>query len=604
MVERAESKREPIYSIDGERELTIRAVLTGMLLGGALSLCNIYSGLKIGWAFNMSITSALLAFAFWRTFQSIGQCREFGVLENNINQTAASAAASISSAGLVAPIPALTILTGQTLGWGSLALWTYSVCLVGIVVAIGLRRQMVEVEKLPFPSGIANAETLREIHSRGREAMQRVRVLLTGAVVATGVKLVETLAHLPKFAPSWKIHVQSGGLLEKSGTTSITLTNLTLSFDPSLLMVAVGSLSGLRVGVSMLLGSFLAYGIIGPIVLEKGWVVIGNSGPDVSWYGTLIGWLLWPGVGLMVTAALTSFAFSGRVLWETLRCPPTGAPAREGEGLPRWFLNVLGLAFILSVVLQFILFAVPIWIAGLGVLFTFLMAAVAARVSGETNITPVGAMGKVTQLLFGVIAPGQPAANLMAANVTGGAASQCADLMHDLKCGSLLGANPHRQALAQFAGALAGALAGSAGYLILIPDPTRQLLTDQWPAPAAAAWKAVAEIFMKGLGSMPPGSVEAMLGAGILGIVLAVLEKKAPPSWRIYVPSPAALGIAFAIPGYNSISMFLGSAAGLLVSRWFTSWATKFLVVLASGIIAGESITGVGLALERIFSGG
>src|SRR5690606_15516131 len=133
---------------------------------------------------------------------------------------------------------------------------------------------------------------------------------------------------------------------------------------------------------------------------------------------------------------------------------------------------------------------------------------------------PVGPMGKVTQLLFGAIAPGNPAANLMSANVTGGAASQCADLLHDLKAGHLLGATARLQAIAQVGGALAGALIGAAAYLVLIPDPKNQHLTAEWPAPAAAAWKAVAEVFMKGFEAMPAGAVAAMAIAGGLGAAM------------------------------------------------------------------------------------
>ena len=118
-------------------QLTFRAVSTGMLFGGLLSLCNIYLGLKIGWGMNMSITAALLGFGFWQVSTRAFGMRKFGLLENNINQTAASAGASISSAGLVAPIPALTMLTGRTLGWVELSMWVLSVALVGVVVAVG-----------------------------------------------------------------------------------------------------------------------------------------------------------------------------------------------------------------------------------------------------------------------------------------------------------------------------------------------------------------------------------------------------------------------------------------------------------------------------------
>ena len=112
--------------------------------------------------------------------------RKFGMLENNINQTACSSDASVSSAGLVAPIPALAMLNGETLGWPFLAMWVFSVCLVGITVAIALRRQMLVEEKLPFPSGIANAEMLREIYARGHEAMARVRWMLSGRLRIDG----------------------------------------------------------------------------------------------------------------------------------------------------------------------------------------------------------------------------------------------------------------------------------------------------------------------------------------------------------------------------------------------------------------------------------
>ena len=104
-------------------QLTVRAVLTGMVLGGTLSICNVYLGLKIGWGTNMSITGILLGYALWKAIEGVtrGKVREFGVLENNINQSACSSAAAVSSAGLVAPIPALAMLTGETLSWAWLS---------------------------------------------------------------------------------------------------------------------------------------------------------------------------------------------------------------------------------------------------------------------------------------------------------------------------------------------------------------------------------------------------------------------------------------------------------------------------------------------------
>jgi uncharacterized oligopeptide transporter (OPT) family protein len=257
---------------------------------------------------------------------------------------------------------------------------------------------------------------------------------------------------------------------------------------------------------------------------------------------------------------------------------------------------------VFSVALQGLFFGIGPVLATLGVLLTFGLAVVAGRVSGETGINPVGPMGKVTQLIFGVLAPGQAAPNLMAANVTAGAASQCGDLLHDLKTGKLIGAVPWQQAVAQSFGVLAGALVGSLGYLLLVRDPS-MLMTDEWPAPAVAQWKAVAEIFMKGLDSMPPGALPAMAIGSAAGLVLAVLEKIVPAKARIWVPSPASIGLAIVIPAFNSISMFLGAVLAFVAQKAAPNWAARFLIVLAAGIIAGESLTGVALAVQKIFAG-
>ena len=252
-----------------------------------------------------------------------------------------------------------------------------------------------------------------------------------------------------------------------------------------------------------------------------------------------------------------------------------------------------------SVVAQWFFFGINPLVAGFGVLLTFILAVVAARVSGETGITPVGAMGKVTQLTFGVVSPGDATANLMAANVTGGAASQCADLLHDMKTGLLIGASPRQQAIAQAFGVLSGAFLGSAGYLLMIPDPKGMLLTPEWPAPAVAAWKAVAEVFMKGIEAMPEGAFSAIFVAGAAGILLAVLEKVLPKKAAVWVPSPASIGLAFVIPAYNSLSMFFGGVAALVAMKVAKRWATRFLIVLAAGLIAGESLAGVGIAISE-----
>lgn len=580
-------------------QLTVRAVATGMVLGGVLSLCNIYAGLKIGWGFNMSITAMLLAFGFWKIPELLGG-RPFGMLENNINQTAASAAASVSSAGLVSAIPALTLLTGQEFSYVPLALWCASVCVIGVTVAMGLRRQMIEVDNLPFPSGIAAATTIKEMYARGKEAMARVWMLVGGGVGASIFKTLADVFRFPQVALPGS--VGAGGALASKGIGSIGMKNLTFVLDPSFLMVAVGGIIGLRPAVSMLVGAIVGWGILAPYALAQGWAEPGL--PNAGWFGSLVTWLLWPGVGMMVTASLTSFAFSLPAMVAAFRGVggKKGEEVDEGDVPRRWFLGALASALLLSVVLQGLFFGIGPVLATAGVLMTFVLAVVAGRVSGETGVNPVGAMGKVTQLVFGVLAPGQAAPNLMAANVTAGAASQCGDLLHDLKTGKLIGAVPRQQTVAQTFGVLAGAAMGALGYLVIVRDPS-MLMTDEWPAPAVAQWKAVAEIFMKGLESMPAGALPAMAIGAAAGFVLAVVEKLAPAKAKMWVPSPASIGLAMVIPAFNSISMFLGAILALFAKRVAPRWTARFLIVLAAGIIAGESLTGVALAVKKILAG-
>jgi OPT family oligopeptide transporter len=591
-------------------QFTLRAIITGMLLGGTLSLCNVYMGLKIGWGFNMSITAALLSYGIYAVLTNAFGVRSWGMLENNINQTAASSAASISSAGLVAPIPAWTLITGKELSLIELIVWTLSVSLVGVVVAIGLRRQMLIKDALPFPNGIAAGETIKEMYARGSEAMARVKMLLCGALFGIVAKLVVKFVGIKNFIIPGMVKTSS-------------LKNLTMMVSPSPLFVAVGVIVGARAGLSMLLGAIVSWCVFAPMAIDAGWITgevtiegvkstLMLSDPawlevkgEKAWFKELVTWLLWPGVGMMVAASLTSFGFSWRSVLSAIRGSRSMKTSDDvTDEVPRkiYLPMVLGVCFT-SVVLQFGLFGIGWGLATFGVLLTFLLAVVAARVSGETAITPVGPMGKVTQLIFGVIESGNVSANLMAANVTGGAASQCGDLLHDMKTGLMIGASPKQQAYAQFAGVFSGAICGSLGYMVLVGDAAHlQMLWEdpEWAMPAVVQWKAVAELFQGGIENLPQGALPAMIWGAVFGSVSAILEKVLPKKVATWVPSPTAVGLAFVIPAYYSVSMAIGGFGAWLMFSKYKSWATRFLIVLAAGMIAGDSLTGVTIAILKI----
>lgn len=583
-----------------ERQLTVRAIATGFLLGALLAPCNIYTGLKIGFSFNMSIAAALLSYAFWNGLHRFGATPRWGLLENNINQTAASSAASILSAGLVAPIPALTLITGRELAFPVLAAWVFAVSFAGVVCALAVRRQMLERDALPFPNGVATAETITEIYAHGQEAARRIRYLLGAGLVAGAVKLVD----------SFVTKLPSVGLPDKLGFTRgggehVSWRALGMELQPSLLLFGFGAIVGPRVGWSLLLGTVVGWMILPPELLARQWAFAPESG---GWYGALYEWLMWPGVCLMVAAALMSFVISmarlafgqkAPALVEDVRLPEV-TPA-ETRHFPRsWFWGGALVSFVLVVTAQRAIFDIPLWMAAAAFVLSFILAIVAGRVSGETGIPPIGALGKITQVTFGALcglspnlAASNTTINLMAANVTGGAAGQCSDMLHDLKTGKLIGASLRGQVIAQVFGVLAGSLAGCAAYLVLIPDPQSMLLTEEWPAPAVAAWKAVAEVLAEGFDSLPAGTEGAMLWAGLIGIVLAVLEALVSERRRLWIPSASSLGFALIIPPYISLAIFLGSMLRVASEKLFPAWSAKYIIVIAAGLVAGESLAGV-----------
>ena len=189
----------------------------------------------------------------------------------------------------------------------------------------------------------------------------------------------------------------------------------------------------------------------------------------------------------------------------------------------------------------------------------------------------------------------------MTASVTAGAAGSSADLLIDLKSGYLLGANPRQQFLAQFAGIFAGTLVVVPAFYLLVPNAT-VLGSDIWPAPSAQVWAKVAELLANGLSALHPTAQAGMAIGCLVGMALPLLEK-AFPRQRHLIPSATGLGLAFVIPFYNSLSMFLGAVIATLLQKKKPALAERFVVPVSSGVIAGESLVGVGIALAMAIPG-
>jgi uncharacterized oligopeptide transporter (OPT) family protein len=217
-------------------------------------------------------------------------------------------------------------------------------------------------------------------------------------------------------------------------------------------------------------------------------------------------------------------------------------------------------------------------------------------VTGETDVTPTKALGPVIQLLYGIITPGNLSGNIMSANVTGGIGLHSADLLTTLKTGWLLGARPRHQFYAQLFGVVAGAIVVVPAFRIILPDPS-VLGSEAWPAPSCVVWAGVSKAFSGGVSALHPSIRTAIIAGLGLGVALALFEKFAPKKLRHLLPSPAGVGIAMVIPGSNCIAMFLGAAGAEWMRRKHPVLAEKTVVPIASGLIAGESLMGILIAM-------
>jgi len=591
---------ENVYAGDDAVQLTPRAVVTGMLIGGLMSVSNLYVGLKTGWGLGVTITSCIIAYAVFKFLEQVVPAyrkRPFSTLENYTMSSAASAAGYMSSAGLVSAIPALFMTTGRLLEWWEISLWLAALSMLGVFMAIPLKRQLINIDQLPFPSGIATAETLTSMHSEGGEAVLKARSLfgaaLLGAVVAAWRDLVGGIKAIAGWAIPSEIPFGPGGFARD------LLTKYTIGIEGSLIMVAAGAIMGLRVAASMLVGSIIFYGVIGPILVQQG---IAQPG-----YRGIVSWVLWPSTAMMVASGLLSFALKwktvlrafgglGRLVGGTAAAEPDD-PLAAIEVPSSWFVAGTLASGTACVILGHWLFGITWWMGILAVLVTCFLSIVAARATGETDITPIGAMGKITQLIYGVVAPSNITTNLMTASITSGAASHAADLLTDLKSGYLLGGNPRKQTISQLFGVLAGTIVSVPAYLFVVQrDPTR-LGSEALPAPSAKVWAGVAELLADGIGALPYGALTAIAVGAALGIVLTLLEELGPKAWRPWLPSTTGLGIAGVIPAFNSFAMFAGALLAWLFARARPKAAEAYTVPVSSGLIAGESLMGVAIIL-------
>ncbi len=583
----------------GARQLTVRAVISGMLIGMLMCLSNLYVVLKTGWSLGVTVTACIIAFALFSLLSKVGLLKgQFSPLENNAMGSVASAAGYMTGGGNMAAVPALFVLTGAIPNTPSLMVWFGVIAALGVFAAIPIKRQLINIEQLPFPTGIATAETITSLHeaahageagqkSNGGKAKYLGGAALIGALIAI---LRDAKGRFMPFNLPDKIALPGlswGGLPAMKWTVGI---------EGSLLLVGAGAIMGFRVCLSLVVGAVLTYGFLCPWLVREGIVA------SVE-YKVMVTSTLWPAAAMMLAHGLTSFAFQWRSVLKSFSglknafTKKKDAVADEMDEVecPAWWFPAGFLVFgPIVVLLMVVLFGIPWWAALMALPLSVVMGVVAARVTGETDVTPTKALGPATQFIYGAVLPGNLTANVMGANVTGGVGLHSADLLTDLKSGYLLGANPRKQVIGQLFGVVAGALIVVPAFNLLIPEAS-VLGSDQFPAPGVQVWAGVSKALAVGVDAMHPTiRILALIGA-VVGLVLALAEKLLPKHFLPYIPSASGLGIAMVVPGWNAVSMFIGGASAEIVRRVKPDLASVAVVPVSSGFIAGESLLGIAI---------
>ncbi len=587
---------EEVYKGRGDTmpQLTLRAVLMGTVLGGILSLTNLYIGLKSGWGFGVTITACIVSYSVWSVFLRFGLAKTpMTILENNCMQSTSSAAGYSTGTTLVSAFAAYFMINNVALPLGLTLAWVFFLAVLGVTMAIPMKRQMINVEQLRFPTGIATAETLRALYSKGQRAAQSARALTWAGVIAAisqfwsdGLHLIST--RLEPFG--------LGALVDRVDRVifSPAWTGRTITFVWDPIFIAAGTLMGIRPAASILFGGTLCWAVFVPVMQAHG-VITGEG------YRAVVQWTLWGGVSCMVTSGLLSFFMQWRAIAKAFRSLGSlfGGPAKpaglmdEIETPMSWFVIGQVISLIALSWLAKVSFNMPIWQSVLAVLMSFFLALVACRVTGETDTTPVGAMGKVTQLVFGALNPGNMNINLMSANITSSAAISSADLLTDLKSGYLLGANPRKQFIAQFCGIFIGTVATVLAFRVMVPTAS-VLGSDQFPAPAAQTWRVVALALSKGFEALEPVKLWSIGIGGLTGILLTLLPLWFPKHAK-WMPSAAGIGLSWTFHWYYGLLFFIGALAGWLMERKHPERAELYNFPVASGVIAGGSLMGVAL---------
>ncbi|NDG83453.1 MAG: OPT family oligopeptide transporter [Proteobacteria bacterium] len=580
-------------------QLNLRSALTGMILGGVLSLTNLYVGIKTGWTLGVGLSAVILSFAMFKLFSRLGIGSEMSILENNAMQSVATSAGYMTMP-LVSSLPAFMIVTGQVIPMSHTLIWIMLTPILGVLFAFPLKKRFINDEQLPFPDGYAAGVVLSSLHEDrdGKEGVFKAKVLGLGAALSGFFELIRNSSVMSSLKIGFlAIPEYFDEFLYKFCTPAILgtpLKDMTVRFETSLVMIGAGGIMGIKTGASLVLGACINYLILAPWLIKVGII-------EHATFKSITMWALWFGAAMMTTASLYSFFSKPSTIIEPFKKMLNKGAAKkdplEAIELPLW-ISLAGVPVVgaLIVVLGHAWFGFGYFEGIVAIPLIFVFTLIAVTSTGLTSITPGGALGKLTQLTYSIISPGNISTNLMAAGINADVSLSASNLLMDIKPGYMLGGKPRQQAVGHILGVFAGAMVAVPVYYMIFDNNISLFTSDKLPMPSVTVWKAVAEVLTKGLDALHPTAKIAALVGAILGVALEWLNTRSKGRFPI---SAMGLGLAFVLRFTDSIAIGTGAFLVWLFEKKLKPGTGKHRVLvensenLCAGIIAGGSLMGI-----------
>lgn len=550
-----------------DRELTVRALVVALLVALIIGAAYPYVVLKLGFGPNIAVVSAFFGWMMLSVVAGNASIKR----ESNLAQSAGLIAGQ--TAFLCTILAAFDMLSADPavgvdlrLDRMQIFLWLTTSGVLGVLMAVPLRRHFIVDEKLPYADGLAAGETLLVLDARGEGARQAARAMV-GGLFASALLSLGTLRHWITEVVPMKV----GAFWEATG----------FGMQLSLLSLGSGMIIGLRICTNMLIGACISWVIAPELLADAGIISASAKKTDI------LLWVMWPATGMMVAGGLTALVLKWSILRKTFS-QLSGASVDSQDFPIRWVIIGSSIAAVALVLVQRFSLGLPIWQTMVALAFTVPLMLVGLRVFGETNWGPISALSNLMQGVFGAMVPGNIQANMVASGVTGSIVAESEGLMQGYKTAEMVGSTPRYVTYVQLLAVPVGAIALAVAYPVL-----RDIYgiggESGLSSPISQKWVGFAKLLSEGLHVLHPSALWALAIATTAGITFTVLEQK--PALRKWVPSPTGIGIGMLVPASAVVTMFAGAIVGVMAAR--RKAGAPWLLPLASGLIAGEALIAI-----------